>query len=144
MSYAEHCLPPLSLTNKAWRKRKCNLWGRNCRWEQNFSGHRRATNKFNKCLITSVWGRPMFKAGGEVCYKKKGAKGKGTEVCAKLDVESNTLGKPYTVHTDPNSIPGGVAQAGLSSDRGTFIDQLEKMDKRLLIGAGVLLVLLAR
>jgi len=140
MSYAELCLPPLPLTNKAWRKRKCNIWGRNCRWEQNQSAHRRATNKYNKCLATSEWGRPSFSTDGEACYTNK----KGTKVCAKFDVQSNTIGKPFEVKTSPDAIPGSASQAGLSSDRGTFIESLEKMDKRLLIGAGVLLVLLAR
>ena len=151
MSYAEYCLPPLSLESKAWRKRKCNVWGslginpaKNCHWGKNFAGHRRATNKFNKCLATSEYGRPSFKANGEVCWEKQKGKDKGEQVCAKFDASSNTIGTPFTVQTDPNNIPGNVSQAGLSADKGSWIEQMQAMDQRILIGAAVALLLLAR
>ena len=143
-SYLDLCVPPLPEDNKVWRKWKCNIWGKKCKWGVNYYRHGQATRRYNRCLKTSSWGRPSVNASGEFCYKKKGKKNKGQEICAKFDVSSNTLGKPHLVHTDPSSVPGSVNQAGLGQDKGSAMEALAKLDKRILIGAAIALVLIAR
>lgn len=120
--------------------------GKNCRWKFKQSWYNADHNKYNKCLITSEYGRPTFKVGGEFCYTKKGKKGKGTEICAKLDVASNTLGTPYTVQTDANTVTTtyGKTQTGLAKDQGSSDQKTEEFDKRILIGGAIALLLIMR
>ena len=144
MSYSGRCVPP-NRESDTYKKWVCNLWGKNCRWKFKQSWYNRDHNKYNDCLATSEWGRPSFKINGEVCYKKKGKKGKGTEVCAKLDVGSNTLGPAYTVQTDASTVQNtvGKSQAGLGTDQGKTEEETVELDKRILIGGAVVLLLLA-
>jgi len=144
MSYPGYCVPP-NRESQTYYKYSCNIWGKNCADKFKQSWYNRDHNKYNKCLATSEWGRPSFKANAEVCYKKKGPKkkGKSTEMCAKFDVGTNTIGKPYEVHTTTASV-AGKTQTGLTQDKGKAINTFKTIDQRLLIGGAVVLLLLLR
>ena len=142
MSYAGLCVPP-NRESKTYYKKTYNLWSN--KWYDKFKQpwFNRDTNKYNKCLATSEWGRPSLKVSGEYCYKKKKGKDKGKEVCAKFDIGSNTIGKPYEVHTSTASV-AGKTQMGLGQDMGSAILNFETLDKRILIGGAIALLLILR
>lgn len=142
-SYIDLCVPPFR-ESPTYYDRRCNIWGKNCRKKFIQSWFNSDYNKFNKCLLRSEYGRPSLNASGDLCYTKKGKKGKGTEVCAKFDLGSNTVGQPHQVVTNPSSIPGSVGQLGLAQDKGTAMDKMATLDTRILIGAAVALLLIMR
>jgi hypothetical protein len=141
VSYLGLCIPP-NRDSDTYYDYRCNLWGKNCHIKFIQSWYNRDHKLYNKCLLQSEYGRPSVNASGEICYKKKGTS--GTEVCAKFDANSNTMGQPHQVITDTDEVPGGVGQAGLGADMGKFMEQIAATDKKILIGAAVVLFLLVR
>jgi hypothetical protein len=124
--YFEYCTPPKAAAQKYWTKRfhyPTMSWRR----KYNHGAYNRDSDDYNKCLRQSKYGRA--KAEFDVGCKINNGK---------VDCGISTG------HTNPATVPGNVGQLGLSQDKGTALDQLAKMDKRILIGAAVALLLLAR
>lgn len=122
--YFEYCSPPNASARKYFKR---NWLTGNRRYKH--SAYRRDTDAFNKCLRQSKYGRAKaeFEAGCEI-----------NTLTGKVDCSISTA------HTNPGSVPGSVAQLGLAQDKGNALDQLAKMDKRILIGAAVALLLIMR
>jgi len=90
--------------------------------------YNRDIDDYNKCLRQSKYGRAKAEFETSCKITKKGEVNCGIS----------------TGHTNPATVPGSVGQLGLAQDKGNALDQLAKMDKRILIGAAVALLLIVR
>ena len=125
MSYYEYCTQPNASARKYWTQKL--VWGR---WQRRYQHgkYNQDVLKYNQCLRQSKYGRARaeFEAG--------------CKIVPSGEVDCNI----QTGHTNPATVPGSVSQAGLGQDRGSALAALGRMDKRILIGAAVTLVLIAR
>ena len=126
--YFEYCTPPKAGSPKYWTRRfhyPTLSWRR----KYNHGAYNRDTDDFNKCLRQSKYGRSKaeFDVGCDI-----------NTITGKVDCSISTG------HTNPGTVPGNAGQLGLAQDKGNALDQLAKMDKRILIGAAVALLLIMR
>lgn len=126
--YFEYCSPPKAGAPKYWTRRfhyPTMSWRR----KYNHGAYNRDSDDYNKCLRQSKYGRAKaeFEAGCDI-----------NTITGKVDCSISTG------HTNPGTVPGSVAQLGLAQDKGNALEQLAKMDKSILIGAAVVLLLIMR
>lgn len=122
--YFTYCTQPNATARKYFKR---NWVTGNRRYQH--GAYNRDIDDYNKCLRQSKYGRAK------------------AEFETNCDINTKT-GKVEcgisTGHTNPATVPGSVGQLGLAQDKGNALDQLAKMDKRILIGAAVALLLLVR
>ena len=125
--YYQYCVKPKAGARKYWTKRL--VWGK---WQRKYQHgkYNQDVLKYNQCLRQSKYGRSEINMGVDCNINVN---------TGKYECGVRT-GK---AHTNPGTVPNG-SQLGLGQDAGSFMNELKQLDQRLLIGAGVALLLIFR
>lgn len=126
--YFEYCTQP-NASAKKYFTRRFHYPTLSWRRKYNHGRYNQDILKYNQCLRQSKYGRAKaeFSAGCEI-----------NTTTGKVDCNI------ATGHSNPANVPGNVGQLGLAQDKGSALEQIAGMDKRILIGAAIALVLLVR
>lgn len=141
MSYeiASLCEAP-NRESSTYKKFKCNLWGKKCRWQFHQPWYNRDNNKYYKCLRISQWGRAQVDINLNACWTKQKGENKGEKKCINLKT-----GRAVSYESTLTTSAASSRQLGLSNDAGKELNFFKNMDqKTLLIAGAAVLILMMR